>query len=354
MKENKKMKTLLENTERKRKLKLWTFLGTTGFFIFLLLTVKTVLPSFILAYVITYMSKPTTDFIERKGTDRSLAVLLVFLSTGMLITFGIAMLSPIANEQFAALQSEFPKYASGLQKLMIGFEAQANSFLNPFYQLDIAETLLTQIEGWIGSTLSLIPEKTTQTFTILILAPFFSFFMLKDGRSLYRKSLAFVPNNLFETILSLSYQINNQMGGFIRARLFEAGIVGFVVWMGLSIISFPFAIILALFASFTNLIPYVGPIIGAVPALVIALINQESWFITTLVVSVYFIAQLIDIFVIIPLVVAKIVDLHPITVVMAIIIGAQTLGVLGMIISIPVASVLKLIFFELYQHLEHT
>ncbi len=354
LREKVKMNSPLKTIENKKRLKFFVFLGGIGFLLFLLLIVENILLSVILAYVITYMFKPMIDFIERQKVDRTLSVILVFLPIGLLMTLGIAMLFPIFNKQFTALQNEFPNYILGLQNLMIGFQSQANTFLNPFYQLNIAETLLTQTENWVGATLAHIPKKTTQIFTIFLLAPFFSFFMLKDGRSLYRKSLVFVPNNLFEPLLSLTYQINNQMGSFIRARLFEAGIVGLVVWIGLSIISFPFAIILALFASLTNLIPYIGPIIGAIPALAIALINQESWVVMTLIVSIYFIAQLIDILFIIPLVVAKIVDLHPITVIVAIIVGAQAMGVLGMIISIPVTSILKLTFFELYQHLEQT
>lgn len=141
------------------------------------------------------------------------------------------------------------------------------------------------------------------------------------------------------------------MGGFIRARFLEAGIVGLIIWVGLWLTHFPYAALLALFAAFTNLIPYFGPIIGVVPAIVISLINGSSPFDLFLVSLPYLIAQVVDIFVIIPLVVAKIVDLHPITVVVSFIVGAQLLGVLGMIIAIPIASALKVTLYTFYRHL---
>src|SRR5690606_14323802 len=105
--------------------------------------------------------------------------------------------------------------------------------------------------------------------------------------------------------------------------------------------------LLALFAALTNLIPYIGPIIGAVPPVLIALISDDAMVTTSLnlnlfiVISIYLLAQILDVIFIIPLVVAKIVNLHPVTVIVVIIVGAQLMGVLGMIISIPLASAAK-------------
>ena len=107
---------------------------------------------------------------------------------------------------------------------------------------------------------------------------------------------------------------------------------------------------MAVFAGATNLIPYVGPLIGAVPGLLVAVINQNSSGTLALVGAIYVIAQAVDMLFIIPLVVAKIVDLHPVTVVIVIIVGSQIMGVLGMIISVPVASIIKLTFTEFYNH----
>jgi putative permease len=156
---------------------------------------------------------------------------------------------------------------------------------------------------------------------------------------------------MFELALNLQYQINRQLSDFIRARLLEATIVGVVVWTGLALISFPYAILLGVFAGLTNLIPYIGPLIGAVPAVLIALVAYGDG-VTILLVSVVYVgAQLIDNMIVIPFIVAKIVNLHPIIVVVVILIGAQSAGILGMIISIPVACIIKLTAEALYHHL---
>lgn len=116
-------------------------------------------------------------------------------------------------------------------------------------------------------------------------------------------------------------------------------------------VGFEYALLLAVFAGLSNLIPYIGPVVGAIPAVLIVLVNSVPGLEFLIVIAVYIVAQLIDNFFIIPLVVAKIVNLHPVTVAIVIIIGAQIGGILGMIISIPVACILKLTITTNYSHL---
>ena len=178
--------------------------------------------------------------------------------------------------------------------------------------------------------------------------------MVKDGRSVVNMVLGLVPNHLFETALSLIHQINFQIGQFVRARILESLIVGLVTAAGLLIISFPYAVLLGVFAGLTNFIPYLGPLMGAVPAFLIALVNGHTGLAVLMVALVYIVAQLIDAGFLIPLMVARIVDLHPVTVIVVIIAGAQLMGILGMIISIPVASTLKVTITTIYRHLIDT
>ena len=186
---------------------------------------------------------------------------------------------------------------------------------------------------------------------VLFLSPLLTFFILKDGQSLSRRLLTLVPNNIFELTLSLQSQVTAQIGQFIRARLLESVIVSLVVFIGLWLVGFPFPILLALFAGIANLIPYLGPIVGAVPGCVIAFVNAGIGVKLLFVVVVYSAAQLIDIFFIIPLVVARVVGLHPLTVILAVILGSKLLGILGMLISIPVIAAIKVIVVNVYRHL---
>lgn len=316
----------------------------------ILLAVQGMLTTCLLAFVVTYLFKPIVAYFERNGVGRTPSIILPFVITGLIMAGLGGFFIPRIVEQASNLQTELPRYMTGITEIIHKHTTRINTTLAPFIKVDAAAKGAEWIQQSTASFLEQVPNWISQLLVTLLLAPLFAFFMLRDGRSVSRKLLAFVPNNLFEVGLNLTYQINQQLGGFIRARLLESLIVGAVVWVGLYSMSFPYAALLAVFAGITNLIPYVGPIIGAVPGIIVALVNQEPSSTIALVTFVYLLAQIVDMVVIIPLVVAKIVDLHPITVVIVIIMGGQIMGVLGMIISVPVASIIKLTFSEFYNH----
>lgn len=322
----------------------------------ILFAVDNLLISFVMAFVTNYLLSPIVDWLERKRVPRQTAIVIPFFATGALLAFGIYMVVPRVNQQIELLGSQLPKYQADLMNLVSGTEQRFKVFFK-LYNINFSQA----INDWIirkSHLLSdVLPSVVSGSITVLILTPFFAYFMLQDGRRLTRALMSLVPNSLFEIALDLQHQLNDQMGGFIRARFLEAAIVGFVVWIGLRVCGFPYATLLAIFAGLTNLIPYLGPLIGAVPAILIALISEDGMIASTMsvnliiVTSIYFFAQLVDIVFIIPFVVAKIVNLHPVTVVIVIIIGSQVMGILGMMISIPIASAIKLVFQTFYRHL---
>ncbi len=329
--------------------RLAAFLGVLLLILLTILYVDNMLWSSLVAFVISYMLGPAVNFLERAGMHRVFATTLIFFAIGIILALSVSWLAPLISQQLMTLKNEFPQYIAGFSRLIAETEERLEVLVGSIYLVDLSQQIEGKLQPWATSIFEDFPNFIRTVLTTLLLAPFLAFFMIKDGRSATRTLLALVPNSIFEPMLNLYHQINEQMGQFVRARLLEAIIVGFVTWLGLFLINFPFAVLLAVFAALTNLIPYIGPIIGAVPAIVIALINGAAGADLLLVFLVYFIAQLIDAVFIIPLVVAKIVNLHPVTVIVAIIVGAQLLGVLGMLISIPVASVLKLTVGTVYR-----
>lgn len=336
--------------KRERHVRLFSVIAILFLFILIIVKVENMLISFVLAFHINFLLAPFVNSIERQGIPRHLSVGAIYLITGFFVGFGTWLLLPDLSEQFVSFKNEVPKYIDGVTNLMSNTERNVNSFLAGIHKVDFTKNT----ESWLVSLSTRIfedlPRIVSKSLTTIILAPFFGLFMLLDGQRMVKELLKLVPNNFFELALNLQYQVNQQIGGYIRARLLEAAIVGLVVGIGLSIIDFPYTVILGIMAALTNLIPYIGPVIGAIPGILIAIVNGMAGVDLLLVVSVYATAQLIDNLLIIPLVVAKIVNLHPVEVVVIIIIGAQVAGVLGMIISIPVANIIKLAAISVYQH----
>jgi len=341
---------------RERRLKLFSVMLVLGTGVVILFSVDNMLLSFVLAFVIYYLLSPIVAILERRGVPRQAAILIPFFVAGTLIGFGLYKVLPLITQQTTALESMLPKYQVDLINLVSSLEARFKGFLK-MYDVSFSQTVNAWIIRKTTELSTFIPSAVSGSLTVLLLAPFFAYFMLQDGRRISRSILGMVPNHLFELALNLQHQLNEQMGGFIRARFLEAAIVGHVVWIGLQVAGFPYASLLGLFAAVTNLIPYIGPIIGAVPAVLIALISEDAMIMSPMslnliaITSIYFLAQLIDVVFIIPLVVARIVNLHPVTVIIVIIVGAQVMGILGMVISIPMASAIKLIFTTFYNHL---
>ncbi len=337
--------------KRANKIRLAGFVGVIALTVILVVAVDNMLLSTILAFVISYLIGPWVSLLERFGVNRILATAVCFMCIGLFIGLLLTLTFPFVIEQFGAFRAEFPKYVEGVSRMMLELEEKIEGITGTFFVIDFSGHVRATLQPWAQAMFEDLPNFVTRSVTVTLLSPFLAFFMVKDGRHISRTLLSLVPNNIFEITINLFHQINDQMAHFVRARLLEAIIVGFVTWLGLFMMDFPFATLLALFAALTNLIPYVGPLIGAVPAFLIAIVNGETSLGLLLVACVYLTAQLIDAAFIIPLVVAKIVDLHPVTVVVAIIAGAQLMGVVGMIISIPVASVLKVTVGTVYRHL---
>lgn len=343
-----------EKRKRIRRLnffRLGFFLIIFSFLVTALFVIKGLFITLLLAFIISFALLPPVHWLSRWGFPRSLAVPLVFFSflgaIGALVTWSL----PFLSTQFNSLQKEFPSYVEQLSVLMNEWQTHLTEkffFLNNF---KLSETV-TNIFSSLGETfLQDLPSTLTQSFTILLLAPFFAYFMMKSRFGLTRGLYPLIPNHVFELFLSLHYKINKQIGVFIRGRLLEAAIVGLIVGTGLLILDFPFAILLGGFASVTNLIPYIGPIIGSIPVLLVALVNDYETSQILLVMGLFFFTQVIDSMVLVPILLARIVNLHPLTVVVIIIAGAQFMGILGMIISIPLANALKVSIMAVYQHI---
>ncbi len=337
--------------ERERKLKLFFFLGALVLLILAIAMIKNVFISCLMAFVVYFLLAPAVDFLERKGFSRTWATAFPFLFLFGSLALLIQAFSPALLAQISSLKSDFPKYIDASTQFLANLENQANLIISKVYPMDIRANLQPQILVLAQDFFKNLPDYLGQSITIFFLTPFLAYFMLQDGRDFVRKILALVPNHFFELALNLNHQIGEQMGGFIRARILEGALVGSVIGIGLMVLGFPYAIILAVFAGIMNMIPYLGPFIGAVPALVICLTNIHPNSTLLWLIFIYALAQVLDILLIIPLVVARIIDLHPVTVVLAVIVGSQAGGVLGMIISIPLFSVLKVSVSAIYKHL---
>ena len=315
-----------------------------------LIFIKGLFMTLLLASVISISVRPLADLLCRFHISRGLAVFAVFVAAVTGLSYVCVWSFPFLSSQFLHLKTEFPVY---IEKISLLIARQQALFESNVFALNI--NLAEKPAAWLSSLgaafFKEFPAALAQSLTILSLAPFFAYFMAKSELGLSRNLFAFVPNPVFEMILGLHHKINQQIGVFVRAKLLEALCVGLIVGVGLSLVQFPFAVLLAVFAGCMNIIPYLGPLIGAVPVFLVGLANGYEPSRLALIMAVYFSSQVIDYFVLVPFLLARIVNLHPLTVIIIIIAGAQFMGIAGMIISIPLANALKVSVAAVHQHL---
>lgn len=347
---------MISTAEKKTKIqklntiRLISFAGALLLFLAALAALKGLFMTLLFASIISLAFRPLVDFLCRFQIPRALVTALVFVSFISAFAWGCVLVFPFFSAQFQNLNQEFPAYVDKISLLAAKWQ---KAFEDHVFTLNIDSG--DKLKSWLGalsaSFLKTFPQELLNVLTIAALAPLFAYFMVKSELGLTRGLLAFVPNPVFEMMVSLHHKIVQQIGVFVRAKLLEALCVGLIVGLGLGVIGFPFAILLAIFAGIVNIIPYVGPLIGAAPVFFVGLANNYEPSALAFVMGVYFFSQVVDYFILVPALLARIVNLHPLTVIVIIIAGAQFMGIAGMIISIPLANALKVSAVAVYQHL---
>lgn len=300
------------------------------------------------SYVTYLIIGPAVPGLIKLGLNRTAAVISVFVALIFFTTYPVVKVVPTVVKEAENFQYYLPKvenylrvkYLEGKVKLKekTGFEL-SDKYINQ--SIDVAKRTTTNV-------LLSIPKILASFLEWVFIVPLFIFFLLRDGKKFKQLVLKLTPNSIFERTYYLFHQFNKQLGDYIFAKFVEASIVGLIITSGLLIIDVRFSLILGLLAGVTNIIPYVGPLLGAVPGILFGLAEYGPSPTFGAMCLLYLIANAVDIGLVFPILVSKIVNIHPLMVVISVILGSQYLGILGMIISIPCAAALKLIFIEIY------
>ncbi|MFQ5797161.1 MAG: AI-2E family transporter, partial [Bacteroidota bacterium] len=197
-------------------------------------------------------------------------------------------------------------------------------------------TFLSDIANRAEETLS----SAASLLLMLVIVPFITFFLLKDYDRMKKRIIRMVPNKYFEMALNLIYNLERQLSRYIRGVLLESVSVAALYAIAYEIIGLDFPIMMGLIGGLFNIIPLVGPILGAVPAVVISIIQTGDFGFLLPIVVITVIVQQTDELLIQPNIYGKLLDLHPVAVIIVILLGSQIMGVLGMVLAIPIYTVL--------------
>lgn len=317
----------------------------------------------IIAYLLYPLSKIINTFLDKylkfKFKTHLISVILTYLVVILLVIILIysiyAMIGgQISNNEtlsvmFATISDYIKRYnelfdyinnkitESGLSLNIKGYLSQAIEQVYSYLSVSI-NGIVTIFAG-IGSSI-------VNSF----IGVFISFYLLKDHeffKNLYLNYVSLtMKKSKFISLNKIIFEINHIISMFIRGQLLDGLIVGLISSIGLSIIGIDFAILIGFTAGIANVIPYVGPIIGCIPAIIVGVLSPNP-IVALWAVLVLLAVQQLDSAVISPKVVGDSMGLHPIFVIMAITIGGSLAGILGMLLSVPIAGIIKLFLMKI-------
>ena len=312
-----------------------------------LVFLKAVFFPFFVAMIISYVLNPVVTLLSSRMVPRSVAVFLIY-ATFLVTTFVILMnIIPLLGRQIQELTEHVPEWnyrvqmwmhsvADGKSALPDSVREGIDKSLDRLEEAlsDGIERLFVGLRGTIGHVF------------MWFLIPFVAFYMLKDFKAIERSTVLFLPKNNRRKWVRLFRDVDEALGSYIRGQLLVCLVVGILAYVGYMLIGLPYALLLASIVGLMNVIPYLGPFIGAAPAVLVGL--SESWKLALFVVAVNVVVQILESNVVSPQIVGRTLKLHPLVIILALLIGGQLGGTLGLILAVPSFAVLKVVLEHLF------
>jgi len=283
-----------------------------------------------ISYIIMAALSPFSDFLTKKRFPRILSVLIPYALAIAVLVLLIFPLVPFFVSQIQLLFSNFPTYINQVSKI---FNLNINvSNVNNVFESDI--------DAVAKNALSFTGKIFTGAFSVLSVLVI-GFYLMLERHMLKDQVVILFPQKYQKKIREIMVQIETKLGLWLRGQLVLSFTIGFVTWLGLTLLGLPFALPLGLLAGMLEIVPTIGPIIASVPAIIVALTISPQ--IALVVAAFYIVIQMIENNVLVPKIMEKAVGLSPIVVIIGVLIGSKFLGILGALLAVPFIAMVLII-----------
>lgn len=343
-----------------RRNRLILVLGLLATVLLLVWAARSALFPFVFALVLAYVLLPLVSLFERalrrafpkfRGA-RPVAVLLTYVGVGLLTVAFVSLVLPVIGRQFRSLWDSRQEIVSGIQGIvdqaLVWYHETAPTELQT--QVDkalqqasarvvsAAQTALVQTISAVTSTVSYLLG--------LVIVPIWLFYILNDQSRFMRTTLQLVPDRIRPDVINIVRIADRILSKYLRGQLVLCLVVGVLATAGLWLLRVNSPTVLGLIAGVFEILPFVGPIIGAVPAVLVALIQEPLLAVWTIV--LFLVIQQVENAVLVPRISGKAVELHPALIMVVLLIGSQVAGLWGAIIAVPITAVIRDVFKYLY------
>ncbi|NQD68865.1 AI-2E family transporter [Bacillus haikouensis] len=308
---------------------------------------------FLIGGFIAYLLHPLVEKIHEAGIHRGIAIMFIYILFFGGLGYALYKGTPIIIHQLRDLSENAPLFTSQYQKWLHYIQSETSTWPDGIQtQLD---DRIDGIEGWLTGLVAgalAVLLKLMNSLLLIAIIPFVSFYLLKDITKVKKFFWELTPVRWRQSALRFSQDVDESLGGYIRGQLLVCLIIGGISAAVLWFLGMKYPLILGVIMGATNVIPYFGPIIGAVPAVIVA--STISLNMILYVVILVLVLQFLEGNILSPMIVGKSLHMHPLFIMGALIIGGETGGVIGMIVAVPVLAVIKVAVLHGRTHFVHT
>lgn len=311
-------------------------------------SVKNIVFPIIFSCLSAYILSPFVQYFESKGFSPTFSILAVYLIIGILVLLIVLYIIPLLSNELSLFFKMLPAYTTEIGNVVRKIKAEYLAYLPPEFENVINKNIYrlhklftAKVDDSIQGILALF-----QKILDIIIIPIITFYILKD-KSIFKEELKdILPEKNKKLFLLILKDIDSVLSKYIRGQIYVSVFVTVFTILGLLIIKVKYAILIGILAGILNIIPYFGPMIGIIPAIMMGLLDSVYKGIWAF--FVFIIVQQLENAILIPKIMSDSVGLHPITIIISLIIGEQFFGIWGLIFAVPIVAIVKVILKDVF------
>lgn len=346
------------STEWSRTTKRLVIVGLVIILLLLLYIFRALVPPILLAFVLAYVLKPLADWVEKQlQVRRTLAVILVYIVVLAILSIVPVTVVPYVVERITRLNVDVQKLTDDL----VGFLSQPFVILDYHFSLgelvgDVGATVQSLLQPFATQTVGLVFNLLSSLLWVLSIT-IISFYLVKDAERLRQFLDSIAPPGYTEELRRLREEINHVWKAFFRGQVVLGIVIGTAVWIVMSIVGLPNAGLMGVIAGLLEVVPTFGPVLATIPAVLIALFLgsvylplSNFWF-AVLVLGHYILIQQVENAYLVPRIMGRRMQLHPVIIFIGVLAGGFLAGTLGVLLAAPVIGTLRVLLRYTYAKL---
>ncbi|NLI10099.1 MAG: AI-2E family transporter [Elusimicrobia bacterium] len=290
----------------------------------------------ILSATLAYILNPLVNYFEVRGIKRSYVVTGLYVIAGIFFALLVVLISNLVSFDVETFKTDWPQYFIKLEKIITDFNAKLVKIIPALSNLNLSDKAISYLLKIPDYAVKFLPS-----LVLLFIVPFITFFILLTGSSIFDYVLDHIPSKYVELVLHITTRIDESLGNYLRGIITEAFIIFLISFFGLFLLQINYFSFIAIIIGLSSLVPYLGAIIGAALASLVAYFQYQNLFIVLKVLIFFAGIRFFDDWFLQPYIMKRAVNLNPAVIIFALMAGAEIYGFWGVVFAIPVTCVAK-------------